>query len=840
MGAKRSAEVPDDLKGAIEAELLKTRGGQWKSDDLYFSCLDHDDEHPSARWDREKGVYFCDPCGKGAGAFELAKRLGLKLRDERRTIVARYDYKDADGRLLYQAVRYLPKGFKQRQPDGRGGYIWNLKGVRAVLYRLPELLASAPSTTAYIVEGEADVERLRGLGCVATCNSGGAGKWRPEYGEPLQGRHVVILPDNDHAGREHAETVARSLDGKASSIKIVELPNLPERGDVSDWLGAGGTLETLGEMVAAAPEWMPDDSKSRSLPVIQVNARPLRDITRDALDAIVTANDPTELYVRFGTLARVRADELGRPIIEAASPAIIRHRLARVAECVRVVKAIEQPTAPPRELIEDVLALGRWPGLPPLEAVTEVPVLRPDGSVLDAPGYDPATRLVYVPPPALVLPKVPIIPADGEIEAARALLLDLVADFPFVNAAARANTLALLMTPVLRPAIRGQVPLALIDKPKRGTGASLVAFIVQIIAVGKATDLMVAAHDDEEWRKKITAALINGTTVMFFDNVEHVLSSPSLAAALTAPEWSDRILGKSEMAKALPQRATWMATGNNLRVGGDLARRCYWIRLDAGVARPWQREGFRYPDILDHVLKNRGRVLAAILTLARAWFAAGCPRAKVPKLGGFDGWAATVGGVLAHVGIEHFLANLDDLYAEVDEDEVAWEGFIAAWRAHYDDKAVTVAELAEGLKPENSPVRRELPEDLADALRLDGKERVSFKKRLGRALGQRADAVFGDLKLVKMRSREHNTNRWQVIAAGGSGEVGEVVPAPRSVEVDLLSSTALTSPGDPAATTPPTPPLPPDDHNGRMREPGEDDDNHPPACSCWTCAQGAA
>src|SRR5262249_6745494 len=162
---------------------------------------------------------------------------------------------------------------------------------------------------------------------------------------------------------------------------------------------------------------------------------------------------------------------------------------------------------------------------------------------------------------------------------------------------------------------------------------------------------------------------------------------------LTAPEWSDRILGKTEKVR-IPQRATWMATGNNLRIGGDIARRCYWIRLDAENARPWQREGFRYPDLLSHVLANRGQILAAVLTLARAWFAAGCPKAKVPKVGGFEGWATTIGGVLARAGIEGFLGNLDELYAQVDEDEVAWEAFLAAWWSRYRDTVRTVAELA--------------------------------------------------------------------------------------------------------------------------------------------------
>ena len=122
-----------------------------------------------------------------------------------------------------------------------------------------------------------------------------------------------------------------------------------------------------------------------------------------------------------------------------------------------------------------------------------------------------------------------------------------------------------------------------------------------------------------------------------------------------------------------------VATGNNLQLGGDLGRRSYRIRLDAGVARPWQRDGFRHPHLLRHVLRHRGELLAAILTAARGWFAAGCPPADVPRLGGFEEWTRTVGGILAFAEVPGFLENLHELYDQVDEDETAWSAFLAAW-----------------------------------------------------------------------------------------------------------------------------------------------------------------
>jgi putative DNA primase/helicase len=161
-------------------------------------------------------------------------------------IVATYDYRDEEGGLLYQVVRYEPgfdgepKTFRQRRPDGKGGWVNGLRDVRRVLYRLPELLAAPRDRLVFVVEGEKDADRLHAEGLLATTNAMGAGKWRPEYAEALHARHVVILPDNDEPGRAHAQAVARSLADAAASLKVVELPGLPPKGDVSDWLGMPG------------------------------------------------------------------------------------------------------------------------------------------------------------------------------------------------------------------------------------------------------------------------------------------------------------------------------------------------------------------------------------------------------------------------------------------------------------------------------------------------------------------------------------------------------------------------------------------------------------------------
>jgi putative DNA primase/helicase len=276
--AVRSFVAADPLRAY--AAVLEIDGGGFKKKggEFYTRCCFHDDEHPSFRINLTKNVWRCDSCGFGGDIFDLyglrenlgrgnfpqkvsglAKLLGINgqavARHDgspgRSRIIATYDYRDDKDELVYQVVRYDPKDFRQRRPDGNGGWIWNLDGVHRVLFGLQPLLAADPAETIFIVEGEKDALNLQSAGCVATTCAGGAGKWRPEYNDPLRARHVAVLPDNDDPGREHARLVAESLSAIAASVKVVELPGLPPKGDVSDWLDAGGNRGKLLELVEA-------------------------------------------------------------------------------------------------------------------------------------------------------------------------------------------------------------------------------------------------------------------------------------------------------------------------------------------------------------------------------------------------------------------------------------------------------------------------------------------------------------------------------------------------------------------------------------------------------------
>lgn len=233
-------------------------------------CPVHDDKNPSLSVSEGEGggilVHCFGGCAQKVVVDELKARNLWPSRNgkrpkgkARRKLIATYDYRDPAGALVYQVCRFEPKDFSQRRPDpeNTGKWLWNLDGVTRLPYRLPELLAADPAAPVFIDEGEKDADRLAALKLVTTCNSEGADKWRSELNQYFKGRRVVILADNDAPGLEHALKVAQALYGIAASVKIVDLPGLPPKGDVSDWLAAGGTAEKLLELAEAAPDWKP-------------------------------------------------------------------------------------------------------------------------------------------------------------------------------------------------------------------------------------------------------------------------------------------------------------------------------------------------------------------------------------------------------------------------------------------------------------------------------------------------------------------------------------------------------------------------------------------------------
>lgn len=249
-----------------QLEHVKKSGKGWSA-----RCPAHDDQHNSLSVSNGAGKILVN-CHAGCTHETICSALGIEVdelfdRSERSlpSPEITYDYTDEQGTLLYQVVRKLPKQFRQRRPDGSGDWIWNLDGVRRVLYRLPHVLSVIKEGgTIVVVEGEKDVGRLVSHGVDgATTNPGGVDKWRPEYTRVLADANVVLIPDNDAPGLAHMREVAASLLGVATSVRLVALPDVSSKGDVSDWLDAGYTVDELEGLIRRTPEWnaKPEDAE---------------------------------------------------------------------------------------------------------------------------------------------------------------------------------------------------------------------------------------------------------------------------------------------------------------------------------------------------------------------------------------------------------------------------------------------------------------------------------------------------------------------------------------------------------------------------------------------------
>jgi len=537
-----------------------------------------------------------------------------------------------------------------------------------------------------------------------------------------------------------------------------------------------------------------DAKKREEAREIEITDQKLYQVVDRSLTALKYANDPPFLFIRNGVLVRVQENEDHIPVITQVTLAALKGILDRkvVFYEIRGKKIPERKEIdPPRNVLEDILSLPSTDlPFPSITGVTNTPLIDRQGYIRTTPGYDPVTRLYYHPPPGTIIPPVPENPTEDDVIRAIEKIRAPFLDFPLVDDASRAHIVAAVLTAVLRPMIQGSVPMVLIDKPAPGTGASLIGNLIGTITTGSAGAIITAPRDEDTWSKKITSILLRGNNLVIVDNIETKLYSPALAAALTAPVWEDRILGKSEMV-TLPCRLTWIANGNNIQLGGDLARRCIWARMDARSSRPWQREvEYQIPDVMGWTRLHRGEILGAALTLARTWIRAGSkdPGESVPKLGGFEDWRLVIGGILTQAGATGFLGNLEDLYCEMDVDGTQWDAFIQQWYEIWGDSPVAVANLINRIKAENDSTSQLytidkklsecLPDDIVDVVQGKG----SPTRRMGRALGKRKDRVFTNNLTLVDGGVSHHSVMWRVKISGSNS------PAPTTPNSPDLNS----------------------------------------------------
>lgn len=483
-----------------------------------------------------------------------------------------------------------------------------------------------------------------------------------------------------------------------------------------------------------------------ALPRIQINNRQLREVVADSWAAVHRANQTgtaifrnTPYVFRRGEHLVYLADRDPIVEIEQMGEAAAFGLLARVADWYRATEKTDLDALPLKEAARDMLAYLD-PRLPQLSAVIRTPVFGSDGSLISAPGYHQKDRVWMDVDSTLQLKRLSTTPTPEEIRTARDLFCDeMLVDFPFTDLSDRAHAIAAILLPFVRRMIEGPTPLHLVEAPSVGSGKGLLANVVAIVTTGASCESRTLPEDDGEIRKMITAELLKARPIVLLDNADDrkKLHSPSLASVLTAVRWTDRLLGESKMA-SLPNQGLWMMTANNPHLDLELTRRCIRVRIDPRLDRPWKRTEFRHPDLVRWVKANRGSLVHAILTLVLGWIATGRPIDQ-KRLGSFEGWSELVGGILGVARIEGFLANLDQLYDQADQDGQKWREFTAAWWEAFHDAEKQVSDL-NGFCEQRG---------LMLEVRGDGQPR-SQQVRLGNALSRCRDRLFGGLRVVKV------------------------------------------------------------------------------------------
>ena len=303
---------------------------------------------------------------------------------------------------------------------------------------------------------------------------------------------------------------------------------------------------------------------------------------------------------------------------------------------------------PPDGVIKQLLELGHW-GFPTVKGIINSPTMRPDGSLLTAPGYDAATQLWHKSSGDIELPVIPERPTKDEAQCALKLLIDLLAGFPFKDEIGKAVAVAGLMTPVLRGAFEF-APMFLVLAPEPGSGKSYLVTVISTLATGRAPSSISLTEDKEETDKRLSAAAFGAKPILHLNNLDFDLESARLNTMISDGIMEFRPFGKNDQMVICDCKGTTVfVNGNNIRIVGDLVRRTLTVGLNAKSERPETRT-FAF-DPVELIKADRGKYLAAVFTIVRAYLSAGCPPTGGSALAGFEGWLRMVREPLMWLGL---------------------------------------------------------------------------------------------------------------------------------------------------------------------------------------------
>ncbi|HEY6461143.1 MAG TPA: bifunctional DNA primase/polymerase [Polyangiaceae bacterium] len=417
----------------------------------------------------------------------------------------------------------------------------------------------------------------------------------------------------------------------------------------------------------------PDDAAEK--PEVRLTSNSAKNV--DRLDAAL-AEAARDVFQRSLQLVEVVEEKrpglitTGAPVLRPLNKYSLELHVSRHLRCVRwepppaitVKQAEKNGTQAPEgrwvstrasseTAIMPMLAYGRWREIRPISGLTESPIFRPDGTIMQEAGYDPATGYLFR--PSIEYPRVPDQPTQDDAKAALAKLQHVFCDFPYVSRAARVVPIAALLTILARSAIDGNVPVFAFEASIQGAGKTLQGDLVHIIATGRMPPHSSFPHDEDEQRKTILSCALSASPVAFFDNVKGVFGGEALEAAVTSGEIKQRILGAS-VDSVVPWLATIIVTGNNMTMTEDMLRRSLLCRIEPDVEDPTKRKTFAHPneedprDLPTWVKDERADLIVAALTILRAYALKQYPDAQTGMMQSFNAWSRIVPGAIAFAG----------------------------------------------------------------------------------------------------------------------------------------------------------------------------------------------
>jgi len=498
----------------------------------------------------------------------------------------------------------------------------------------------------------------------------------------------------------------------------------------------------------------------------------------DAVDQALVRLEGAGIYQRGGQLVRVIRsapvtvrgvwrDDRALSIVTVSAAHLV-DTLTRSTIFLKYDGRSEQwkPANCPGEVATILLSrVGQWPEalIPPLVGILETPTLRPDGSLLAEAGFDPATGL-FVDLGGAEFPPIPEEPTLLDARRAVDEMGELLRGFPFVAETDRVAALSALVTGVIRKSL-GTAPLVTFTAPKPRSGKSLLADLVGLLATGRRPATVTFTGEPAEEKKRLMALLQGGDPVILFDNISEPIGGDALCTILTQATWTDRILGRNDAGSAatVPTAATFLASGNNLTVEADLAARTLPCRIDPGVEHPEERE-FDV-NLYEDVPRRRGELVAAALTILRAYHVAGRPPQGCPPWGGFETWTRWVRDSLVWLGLEDPVKGRRHVEAN-DPVHQKLVGLLTTWHEAVRSMPHTTADIvkASGYQNPQSEALRGALNEIAGTPRGDINLRT-----LGRFLATHVDRIEGGHVLRRDGLRHRSAPAWRVrdLSSGG-------------------------------------------------------------------------